>query len=96
MTEVPTTAWAADFDEATALAEAPRFGASRKHVAWRKLAGVVRHAFTHFPLELSVYRAELPRDTAAPAGTRWIAIRQLGAEALPSLKRKVVAHGLER
>jgi A/G-specific adenine glycosylase len=96
MTEVPTTAWAADFDEATALAEAPRFGASQKHVAWRKLTGVVRHVFTHFPLELVVYRAELPRDIAAPDGTRWIAIRQLAAEALPSLMRKVVAHGLER
>jgi A/G-specific adenine glycosylase len=95
MTEVPTTAWATDFDEATALAEAPRFGDSQKHVAWRKLAGAVRHVFTHFPLELVVYRAELPRNTAAPAGTRWIAIGQLGAEALPSLMRKVVAHGLD-
>jgi len=95
MTEVPTTAWAADFDEATALAEAPRFGASQKHLRWRKIAGVVRHVFTHFPLELTVYRTELPRDTAAPAGTRWTAIAQLGKEALPSLMRKVVARGLE-
>jgi A/G-specific adenine glycosylase len=95
MTEVPTTAWAADFDEATALADAPRFGASQKHVAWRKLAGVVRHVFTHFPLELTVYHTELPDDAAAPAGMRWAAIAQLGQEALPSLMRKVVARGLE-
>jgi A/G-specific adenine glycosylase len=95
MTEVPTTAWAADFNDGRALAEAPRFGASQNHVAWRKLAGVVRHVFTHFPLELTVYRTEVARQAAAPAGTRWVAIAQLGDAALPSLMRKVVAHGLE-
>jgi len=92
MTEVPTTDWVADFDDRTALAEAPQF--SPKRVAWRKTPGVVRHVFTHFPLELTVYRSELPRQAAAPAGTRWIAIAELGSEALPSLMRKVVAHGL--
>jgi A/G-specific adenine glycosylase len=96
MTEVPTTAWAADFDDGTALAEAPRFGGLQNHARWRKTAGVVRHIFTHFPLELTVYRTELPREAAAPAGMRWIAIAQLGDEALPSLMRKVVAHGLSR
>jgi A/G-specific adenine glycosylase len=96
MAEVPTTVWAPDFDDSQALAEAPRFGASQKRVAWRKMAGVVRHVFTHFPLELTVYRSELPRQAAAPAGTRWIAIAELGSEALPSLMRKVVAHGLGR
>jgi A/G-specific adenine glycosylase len=95
MAEVPTTEWTADFDEATALAEAPRFGAARNHLPWRKIAGVVRHVFTHFPLELTVYRIELPRHTAAPAGTRWTAIARLGDEALPSLMRKIVARGLE-
>jgi len=94
MAEVPTTAWAANFDDSQALAQAPRFGASQKRVAWRKMAGVVRHVFTHFPLELTVYRSELPRQAAAPAGARWIAIAQLGDEALPSLMRKVVAYGL--
>jgi A/G-specific adenine glycosylase len=94
MVEVPTTAWTADFDDGQALAQAPRFGASQKRGKWRKMAGVVRHVFTHFPLELTVYRAEISRQAAAPAGTRWIAIAQLGDEALPSLMRKVVAHGL--
>jgi A/G-specific adenine glycosylase len=56
---------------------------------------VVRHVFTHFPLELAVYTAELPPGTAAPPGTRWIATRSLGAEALPSVMRKVVAHALQ-
>jgi len=99
MSEVPTTAWAADFDEATALAEAPRFYLSwhdrKTEVLWRRVPGVVRHVFTHFPLELTVYRSEVSARAAAPAGTRWTAIAQLGDEALPSLMRKVVAHGLE-
>jgi A/G-specific adenine glycosylase len=95
MAEVPTTAWAADFDLGQALAAAPRFGVSQKRVAWRKMTGVVRHVFTHFPLELTVYRTEVSRGVAAPTGTRWVAIRELDGEALPSLMRKVVAHGLK-
>ena len=61
---------------------------------WRRVAGVVRHVFTHFPLELIVYRTEVPRHAKAPRGMRWVAIDDLANEALPSLMRKVVAHGL--
>ena len=96
MTEVPTTPWLADFDERTALASAPRFGSPRRggkrQATWRRIAGVVRHTFTHFPLELSVYAAEVAVNTPAPTGTRWIALADLGSEALPTLMRKVVAH----
>jgi A/G-specific adenine glycosylase len=99
MAEVPTTEWAADFEETQALAEAPRIIGSQKlitwrSITWRKTAGVVRHVFTHFPLELTIYRAEVPGTAEAPAGARWVAINRLGDEALPSLMRKVVAHGL--
>jgi A/G-specific adenine glycosylase len=94
MTEVPTTPWSADFDENKALEAAPRFASARKTIVWRKIGGVVRHVFTHFPLELAVYRAEVPRTVAVPDGMRWIAISELGGEALPSVMRKVVAHGL--
>jgi A/G-specific adenine glycosylase len=93
MTEVPTTDWTTDFDEADALAGAPRLTA-RPSIAWRRLPGVVRHVFTHFPLELSVYVAELPPTAQAPSATRWIRISELGGEALPSLMRKVVAHAV--
>jgi A/G-specific adenine glycosylase len=54
----------------------------------------VRHVFTHFPLELSVYAAELPAGTAAPEGTRWIPTVDIAGEALPSVMRKVIAHAL--
>ena len=76
MTEVPTTEWTPDFDEASAREHAPLFRKSRRRniAAWRRLTGIVRHVFTHFPLELSVYAAELPAGTEAPgpcAGSRW-------------------------
>ena len=96
MTEVPTTEWQHDFDEGKARAGAPRFTSMKpqKRTAWRKVAGVVRHVFTHFPLELSVYAADIPARTPAPTGTRWVALASLHGEALPSVMRKVVAHAL--
>ena len=91
MTEVPTTEWTQDFDGDSALDGAPHFSKGGKSVAWRRV-GVVRHTFTHFPLELTVYLAEVPANAHAPADTRWIALADIGGEALPSLMRKVVAH----
>ena len=100
MAEVPTTAWAVDFHLSQALAAAPRFHlplpSGQTEVLWRRLPGAVRHVFTHFPLELTVYRAEVPRQAAALAGMRWTAVAELGNEALPSVMRKVVARGLGR
>jgi A/G-specific adenine glycosylase len=90
---VPTTAWLHDFDERRSLDDAPQFAAKGKP-KWRRMAGVVRHVFTHFPLELAIYAAELPVRTPAPSGTRWAKISELPGEALPSLMRKVVAHVL--
>ena len=93
MTEVPTTEWSADFDWGAALKCAPRF-ALRKPEKWRRLSGRVRHVFTHFPLELTVYVADVRARAPAPAGTRWIAIAELAGEAWPSLMRKVLARAL--
>jgi A/G-specific adenine glycosylase len=94
MTEVPTTEWTVDFDERDALKSAPRLVA-RSSIAWRRLPGVVRHVFTHFPLELSVYAVALSEQTRAPNGTRWVKISELGDEALSSLMRKVVARAID-
>ncbi len=96
MTEVPTTEWSADFRDDDALDGAPRFSARTKApVAWRRVPGIVRHVFTHFPLELSVWRATLAAKTPAPKGMRWIALSAIGAEAFPSLMRKVVASAID-
>jgi A/G-specific adenine glycosylase len=94
MTEVPTTEWAEAFDEVNALADAPRFGTgkSKRPLTWRRIPGILRHVFTHFPLELSVYATTLPLRTSAPTGTRWIALEDIADEALPSLMRKVISH----
>ena len=92
MTEVPGSDWAHDFDLSTALDAAPRF---RGKLQWRKLGGTVTHVFTHFPLRLTVYKAELPRGTPAPKGARWAKVSGLAGEALPTLMRKVLAHALE-
>jgi A/G-specific adenine glycosylase len=98
MTEVPTSEWSKDFDENRALDGAPVFGKAKlpKQIAWRRVAGLVRHVFTHFPLELSVHVADVPARTPAPKGTRWVARGELAGEALPSVMRKVVAHALPR
>ncbi len=61
MTEVPTTDWTHDFAEDTALAEAPM---PRAKLRWRRLPGVVAHVFTHFPLELAVYTANVAATDA--------------------------------
>jgi A/G-specific adenine glycosylase len=92
MTEVPTTQWTHDFDAEGAHREAPRLG--RAKPKWRRLPGTVRHIFTHLPLELVVYRAEVPRGAGAPAGGRWIAVGELDGEALPRLMRKVLAYAV--
>ena len=90
MTEVPTSTWTHDFKEDEALAQAPRW--SRISAKWRRMPGVVRHVFTHFPLELSVYLAKVPARAQAADGARWVSLADLGAEALPNVMRKVIAH----
>ncbi len=92
MTEVPGSAWAHDFEAGAALASAPKLKSKPK---WRRLAGAVSHVFTHFPLELTVLTARVPRATPAPAGARWVHRGKLADEALPNVMRKVLAHALK-
>jgi A/G-specific adenine glycosylase len=97
MTEVPTTEWSADFDRGQALRNAPQLSSLPQmegKIRWRRLPGLVRHVFTHFPLELEVYVAQVPKGTRAPQGARFVKLLRLVDEALPSLMRKVVAHAL--
>lgn len=87
MMEVPSTAWG---DAAGSEAEAPL--AAR----WKKLAGTVEHTFTHFHLELAVWRAEELADGVLrdDGDYRWTPRDGLAGEALPTVMRKVVAHVL--
>ena len=86
MTEVPTTEWSHDFDEGNAQAAAPI------DAQWRRLPGAVRHVFTHFPLELTVFHARVAKSTRAPKGMRFIASDEIESEAFPNVMRKVIAH----
>ena len=91
MTEVPGSQWLVAQDDAAALKEAPAL----KGVAhWHRRLGVVNHVFTHFPLQLVVYTAQVPARTRAPKDMRWVPIATLAGEALPNVMRKVIAHGL--
>ncbi|MBR0975203.1 MULTISPECIES: A/G-specific adenine glycosylase [Bradyrhizobium] len=91
MTEVPGSDWLAGQDDARAKRQAPALkGLSR----WQRKVGVVTHVFTHFPLELVVYRARAEARTRAPEGMRWVPVATLAGEALPNVMRKVIAHAL--
>lgn len=95
MMEVPSTQWNERFeDEGEALRLAP------VRADWWPVPKVVSHVFTHFKLELQVYRAVVPVETtlniwADGARCRWVNKRDLDAEALPSLMRKVIAHAVK-
>ena len=68
---------------------------------WQRLPGLVEHVFTHFRLELTVYRAEVeldakPNHAAEPERCRWLKLRELSGAALPSVMRKVLLHALDK
>jgi A/G-specific adenine glycosylase len=61
--------------------------------------GTVVHTFTHFKLEVMVYRAIVATESALtfwadPNRCTWVARRDLQAQALPTVMRKIIAHGL--
>jgi len=93
MMEVPCSEWTHEFEDRRAQDHAPQFAGD---VRWRRLPGIVRHVFTHFPLELKVFVAQAARATPAPKGARWVELGELPGEALPTVMRKVLAHALDR
>jgi A/G-specific adenine glycosylase len=94
MLEVPSTDWA---DTLPPVREALRTAPVRGE--WWAVPGTVAHTFTHFKLEMLVYRAILPADAsltfwADPQRCQWVPRRDLDRAALPSVMRKIIAHGL--
>jgi A/G-specific adenine glycosylase len=77
MMEFPSTEWA----------EPQRQLVSQGGQGWDKLDGQVIHVFTHFRLELAVFR-RADGKTADLAG-QWVPVHQLGKIALPTLMKKV-------
>lgn len=94
MMEVPSTPWLPSPlpDEATALTHAPAGGRD-----WRRLEGIVRHTFTHFEFEIGVMVGRTIGPAAAKPngdGLVFTAPDRLGAEALPTVMRKILRHAL--
>lgn len=95
MLEVPGTEWR---DLLPPVREALRTAPVRAD--WWAVPGTVVHVFTHFRLEVVVYRALVPSDAtltfwAEPERCRWVARRDLHAAAVPSVMRKIIAHALK-
>jgi A/G-specific adenine glycosylase len=86
MAEPPTSAWEPDYEPSRAVLDAPL------EARWQRLPGIVRHVFTHFPLELTVLFAKVPKGTPAPDDMRWTPRLSLHEEALPGAMKKVLAH----
>ncbi|GJE55397.1 MULTISPECIES: A/G-specific adenine glycosylase [Methylobacterium] len=89
MAEPPMSPWEPDYDPARALLDAPL------DARWKRLPGLVRHAFTHFPLELTVFAARVSLSTAPPPGMRFTPRRDLDEEPLPGVIKKVIAHAFD-
>jgi A/G-specific adenine glycosylase len=95
MMEIPSTDWVDEWvEENEALKAAPVRG------SWWPVPGVVTHAFTHFRLELRIFRALVPSVAgltlwAAQDRCLWVARRDLDRQALPSVMRKAIAHALD-
>ncbi|MEO0548195.1 MAG: A/G-specific adenine glycosylase [Pseudomonadota bacterium] len=87
MSGVPTTAWTASEDGATGAEAAPFRVPSG--VRWTG-CGTIRHTFTHFHLELEIYRAaDLPMGFCTPAlDGWWSSATALPEEALPTVMKK--------
>jgi A/G-specific adenine glycosylase len=95
MIEVPSTPW---LDDLMPIQEALRTAPVRTD--WWPVPSAVIHTFTHFRLELLVYRAVVPVETtltfwADAKRCRWVHRRDLQGQALPSVMRKVIAHGMK-
>jgi A/G-specific adenine glycosylase len=94
MLEVPSTEWQdVHPSPKSALRSAPLKG------EWWPVAGTVAHVFTHFRLEIEVYRALVPANATLslwsdPGRCRWVPRPELSRAALPTVMRKIIAHGL--
>ncbi|HEY3638323.1 MAG TPA: A/G-specific adenine glycosylase [Rhizomicrobium sp.] len=88
MLQPPLGPWTANFPaRSDALKQTP-FKAD-----WQRRAGIVRHTFTHFELEIEVWRAELVRPGKVQG--MWLTSAELAAAALPTVMRKILTHAFD-
>jgi A/G-specific adenine glycosylase len=89
MLEVPSGDWLADGPLPERPDAAPLAG------DWRAGLTTATHVFTHFRLELTVFRGAFRQETAAPEGMRWLPAAEIGTAAFPTAMRKVLAVALD-
>ena len=90
MVEVPTTGWTeAPWEPEAARPHAPM------QAEWQALPGLVRHTFTHFHFEITVWAARVPGETEAP-GALWTPFDRLGDAGLPTVMRKIAEHAVKK
>jgi A/G-specific adenine glycosylase len=91
MSEPPVSAWGetAAMDDLAGMPE----DLARLSLDWRRRTGDVRHTFTHFHLELAIWRADAPMTAPAPDGWWWSEPGEIDGEALPTVMRKAVDAG---
>jgi A/G-specific adenine glycosylase len=90
MLEAPSTEWGEAMPEPEAA-----LGSAPLPATWQRVTGFVRHGFTHFDLDLVVFRAgPFPLAAIPCTAGAWYQRESLPAEAIPSVMRKVIAHGL--
>ncbi len=85
MTQVPTTDWNSRHDGSADTTQAPIEG------NWKN-TGVAKHTFTHFHLELTVWRID--NIDVVPHQGWWCKIEKLNDEALPKVMHKVLQKAL--
>ena len=60
---------------------------------WKKMTGLVEHTFTHFHLELNVWKTQVSEPVL---DGRFVKRKKLSTEALPSLMRKVAVLAMKK
>lgn len=94
MLEVPSSDWGeTPATDASVLKMAPVIA------DWWAVPDLVVHTFTHFRLEMRVFRTLVPADAeltlwARPERCQWVARSRLDRAALPSVMKKIVMAGL--
>jgi A/G-specific adenine glycosylase len=58
------------------------------HVDWSPIERKVQHTFSHFKLELCVYKTE---STIQPKGAFWCPLEKLTSQPFPTLMKKIIA-----
>jgi A/G-specific adenine glycosylase len=81
MSEPPGSEWVPERHQA----DDPPFDAQ-----WGAVPEPVAHGFTHFELRLSIFRADLGQEAAAPPGHWWAPAGSLPDQALPNVMKKAI------